>query len=246
VPEAVCFDPFSDERDVAFAYTNEATSAIVLEAAASVSTGSDPADAPLLPRVFAPGRVSPAVWLSSADSQFPSWSITGPDGVTRTATAGADTPECTPALLARTTPDPRQPTVTLQEATPSADGAAFAVTFTVTGVDTSVCPEGLQPEPVQIVWTDGETSQDGGNTFVTTVTRAAGNISYASVRVAVFDQCSSGGVTQPSWPGGPFDELYASGWCLDERSGDLITRVRGDDPECPDLPLTGGSKIRPN
>lgn len=249
-PIVICYDMSDELPDYAFAYKNDNDTAVAVSRSDSTAFETEDADVALAPTLFAPGLVSPVLWLSAPDYEgYPGWTIKGPDGEERTATADNTTPECTDDLLKPTTPDTRTPAIELTSITPSADGKTADVLFTLTGVDASVCPEGLTPEAPSITWTtDNATSE--GPTFGTTVTigtygdgTADGGVGAS---VTVFDRCSGAGQVQETWPGGaPFEKLYEGvGYCIVDKDGDIVALEAGD-PECPTLPETGGTKVRP-
>jgi hypothetical protein len=269
-PEVLCVDPMWN--DVAFAYVNDADVAVVLEDAASSVSDGEEADLAFVPIVFAPGRVSPAFWITPAVDDgvtFPAWTVTGPDGVARTAAADDATPTCTDELLVSTTPDSRQPKFEFRDAVVSADGSFVTFVSDLAGVPaTSVCPAGLEPQPVSVVIDDGDgQSSVDGVTATWVVELAPGSTGvvrarYQSVAALVLDQCSADGATQQVWPGGAFDAIYVGvGVCLNELDGvityfsvdGVATPIGGtessgsaeqvDPSYCP--PFTGGARTRP-
>jgi hypothetical protein len=248
VPEVVCR---VRDGDVVFAYTNESATPVVLDADSSTVENGQLRDAEFITVVFAPGRVSPAFWMSprraGRDAPRPAWTVTGPDGVSRTAAADANTPRCTDELLAPTTGDDRTPEMVASE--PEASGAdTVEVTFSVTGVpETSVCPAGLEPEPVSFTWDDGSTDIELTLTATFGVFTTVDGLDAATTaaRVTVLDICGFEGNTQAIWPGREFESLY---------DGEGVCAVRQDDggvafateAQCPGVAPTGGGRSRPN
>lgn len=248
VPEVVCR---TSDADAVFAYTNESATPVVLDAASSTLDNAQRADAEFVTVVFAPGRVSPAFWASPSDEGSKltgqSWTVVGPDGVSRTAAVDDDTPRCSRDLLAPTTDDDRAPELVATEPEPT--GAdTLDVTFSVIGVpETSVCPAGLEPEPVSIAWDDDSTGTELTRTATFGVFTSTDGLDAATTgaRVTVLDICGFEGTTQAIWPGRAFESLYA---------GASVCAVRQDDgtitvatkAQCPGVAPTGGSRSRPN
>ena len=257
-PEVVCVANNGSgdgiASDYAFAYTNDSDQAVVVESVESYVDNGEEADFVFVPRVFAPGHVSPAFFITGDGSEtLPTWTIIGPDGQTRTATPDADTPSCNDdaALLDRTAPDPRDPIVEVSGLQLIADGTV-AFTTTLTGAETSACPEGLEPRPTTITWDDGI----GGNftqgpTAEWTVERFEGTgmaFPYQTlVAVLVVDECASGDVAQKVWPAGVFESLYTGVYvCIADDNGTLTATTSQNDGECHGLPQTGGTRVRPS
>ncbi|MDO8389069.1 MAG: hypothetical protein Q7V57_01160 [Actinomycetota bacterium] len=256
-PEVVCVanngSGDGEQPDYAFAYTNDSAEPVVLSASDSVVADGEAADLMFVTKVFAPGHVSPAFFVTGdAGGQPPSWTIVGPDGQTRTATPDEATPNCdgTLDLPPYTTDDQRDPVVEVSGLQLNADGTV-SFTTTLTGADTSVCPEGLDPQPTTITWddlvggnvTDGPTAewtvpqpQYEGNTFA-----------YQTIVAAlVLDGCAYGDATQTIWPGGVFESLYTGVYvCIAEADGTLTASTSQNDDDCHGLPHTGGDRIRP-
>lgn len=239
--------------DYAFAYTNDSDQAVVVESVESYVDNGEEADFVFVPRVFAPGHVSPAFFITGAGIDTPpTWTIIGPDGQTRTATPDADTPQCVDGTnpLQRTTADPRDPIVEVSGLQLNSDGTT-AFTTTLTGADTSACPEGLESRPTTITWDDGL----GGNitqgpSADWTVERFAdGGMGFpyqTLVAVLVIDECASSDVSQKVWPGGVFESLYTGVYvCIADDNGTLTATTSQDDGDCHGLPHTGGDRIRP-
>ncbi|HSL57375.1 MAG TPA: hypothetical protein VK866_05990 [Acidimicrobiales bacterium] len=233
-----------------FAYESDGTEPV--ELAESTLDGAIPDDDPFVPTLVAPGRVSPAFYAFAAGDEALTWTVVGPDGESRTATAGPDTPPCTDELLAPSTGDSRTPALEVTRAEVSADGSSLTVDVALTGVpDLSVCPEGLMAEPVSVRMDDFQLGGlVEGATFSLTsplFDQADGPGQQTTIPVAalVVDQCGDGDTVQGSWPNGPFESI---------RDGDLVcaTVVDGEVAieivtfgGCPGgLPPTGGGRIR--
>ena len=248
MPEVVCR---TSDADVAFAYTNESATPVVLDAASSTLDNAQREDAEFVTVVFAPGRVSPAFWASPRDEGSKptgqSWTVVGPDGVTRTAAVDDDTPRCNADLLAPTTGDDRAPELVVSEPNPTGTDTVD-VTFSVTGVpDTSVCPAGLEPEPVSVTWDDGSTGTELTRTanFGVFETVDGRDAAATAARVTVLDICGFEGTTQSIWPGGAFESLYAGASVCAAREDDGTITV-ATEAQCPGVAPTGGSRNRPN
>lgn len=256
-PEVLCVaNPGSGDgpQDYAFAYTSDATEPVVLDAAASSVANGQEADLVFVPVLFAPGRVSPAFFVSGDGSDTPpSWTIIGTDGVSRTATPDESTPQCVDdvTLLQRTPPDPRQPIVQVDDVSVNADGNVEFST-TLVGADTSACPDGLDAQPTAITWDDGNGNliTEGPTAQWTTgplQPQYAATTPIAHVAVLVIDTCSYGDVSQTVWPGGVFDGLYTGVYiCVVDDGGTLKASTSQDDSGCTGLPNTGGDRIRPS
>jgi len=258
-PEVVCvrFD-----GAVFFAYANDADTPVVLDDDSSVLAGARADDEPYVPTVFAAGRVSPAFYAYPGDATTaPTWTVTGPDAESRTATPHADTPECTVELVTPTVADPRTPVLEVTSAAVSPDGGTITIDVTLTGVpEPSVCSDDLTAEPAEITMDDG----DGGGTVEGTTSTwtlpvatgpdgTPGGVLFP-VAALVVDRCSTDGATQSSWPTGTVGDV-PRGAFEDLRNG-LSTCVRLVDGEataspfspterCGGPPLTGGARTRP-
>ena len=249
-------------EDVAFAYVNEGSEPVVLDPAASTVEGGDEVDLPFVPVVFAPGRVSPAFWITPTDQELVegvTWTVVGPDGETRAVTADADTPICDEELLAPTTEDPREPALQFGDAVLSADGESVTFTSELVGVpEESVCAGGLEPSPVSIV-TDNVADAASAEYVAVEGATAEWTVPLAPavedgsrtgaqhVGALVLDQCGADGVVQSSWPGGVFEEVYAGvRVCVAALDGVVTLTTSADDPDCNSgLPGTGGGRNRP-
>jgi hypothetical protein len=253
IPEVLCTDTRYGE--VVFAYTNENETAVVVDPASSVVTGAIGSTASTVPVVFAPGRLSPAFWVTPSDPSgavLPSWTVVGPDGESRTAGADDTTPSCDDELLTSTTDDQRQPSLEFGDPTLSADDGAVEVTVEVIGVPVdSVCPAGLDPEPVSVTIDDG----NGGRAVDAASAEWSIPLGPPSdggersgldfVAAMVLDRCGTDGVVQQIWPGGSFESIYDGVLvCVSETDGVPRIAVEGDEG-CTRLPGTGGSRTRP-
>lgn len=248
VPEVVCR---TSDADAVFAYTNESATAVVLDAASSTLDNAQREDAEFVTVVFAPGRVSPAFWASPRDEGSKltgqSWTVVGPDGVSRTAAVDDDTPRCNAGLLAPTTGDDRVPELVVTEPAPTGPDTVD-VTFSVIGVpETSVCPAGLEPEPVSITWDDDLTGTELTRTATFGVFTTVDGLDAATTaaRVTVLDICGFEGTTQAIWPGRAFESLYAGALVCAARQDDGTITV-ATEAQCPGVAPTGGNRIRPN
>jgi hypothetical protein len=181
------------------------------------------------------------------DAPRPAWTVTGPDGVSRTAAADADTPRCTDDLLAPTTGDDRTPEMVASEPEPS--GAdTVEVTFSVAGVpETSVCPAGLEAEPVSLTWDDGSTGSELTRTATFGVFTTVDGLDAAATAagLTVLDVCEFEGTTQRIWPGRAFESLYVGASVCAARQGERTVTV-ATEAQCPGVAPTGGGRSRPN
>ncbi len=244
VPEVVCV---TEDFFVSFAYDNQSDAVVVLDPADNVLSGTAADDEPFVPTHFAPGR-SAAVFsaIPEGEPTAVTWELTGPDGVTRSATPTADTPSCAD-LTSRMSTDTRTPELVTSA---EFDEATNQVTLDLelTGVPpASVCNEAFEPSSAIIRFErdNGEVLAEGTTlTMTSEVAGEAGSGRVASfdVSVVVIDRCTYDGTTFSSWPGGAFVDLfYIGGLCVD---------VEGTAPEVSEgacsggLPLVPGSKIR--
>lgn len=253
-PVALCVSDANDGEsfDVAFGYVNDSDRAVVVDRSASLVVNGDAADEPFVTMVFAPGTVEPAFWITISDREAETtWTVTGPDGVARSATAdlevrcSADTPESS------VTHD-RTPVVAIDDLVLSADGAAATFTATLTGIDTSVCPAGLEPQEVAVTWDagDGVVVGEGPTAAFTQPLvddpATGGRAERALVTALVIERCASDGVVQPIWAGGSLGELYRGVMvCITELDGTLEYTTSQDDGGCQRLGITGGGRVRP-
>jgi hypothetical protein len=234
--------------DYAFAYTNDSAQAVVVESVESYVDNGEEADFVFVPRP--PRSCSRVLHHGRRQRALPTWTIIGPDGQARSATPDADTPSATtmPCSSAR-------PGCAIRSWRSRgqliADGTV-AFTTTLTGAETSACPEGLEPRPTTITWDDGI----GGNftqgpTAEWTVERFEGTgmaFPYQTlVAVLVVDECASSDVAQKVWPAGVFESLYTGVYvCIADDNGTLTATTSQNDGECHGLPQTGGTRVRPS
>ncbi len=265
VPELLCTTgvPSADEippPDVYFAVDNQGTTPIVIDdPSRSFLTGASSDDNPLVPTIFAPGRRSPA-FLAVSDADSVSWTIIGPDGQSRTATADAThAPECTDELLGPTVPDPRTPKIEyalVPPADPAATPTQVAVTAQVTGVPaSSVCPAGLEPL-APVIWLtvggDPVTALPAVITLDLTTHQesfapAQVTTGQASLNYYLVDRCGFGTANSESWPmGAAFGSMGFDGTdetlCVELIDGQPVIDPAAQ--HCFHLPLTGGQRIR--
>lgn len=251
VPEVLCVDDV--EGEVAFAYDNQNTVAVVLDPSASVVEGAEAADEVFIARVFAPGRVSPAFFQSPTEfGGEVSWTVTGPDGTMATVIADDTTPSCTPELLAPTTPDDREPVLAVTDATLDASGTSVEFATTWTGIpDDSLCATGLEALPPQVtsdIDFGADTADGPDGEWSVELVPVAGTTSgaaYASVAVLVIDQCAADGVTQSVWSDQLLQVYDGVLVCFTVVDGTVDVGIEGVDPECRGLPATGGGRARP-
>ena len=237
-----------------FGYRNEADQVVSVDPASSAVAGAEPDDEAYVPTLFAPGRVSPAFYVFAVDPEIPvSWTITGTDGVGRTATSDPQVPECTDELLQPTVPDERTPSIEIGAPQLSADGSTVTIETTAVGVPRlSVCADGLTAEPASVRMDDG----NGGST-------TAGNVSQWTAdvltfqpegrRVATFivsalvvDRCSGADVTQSSWPNGAFDDMRNGLTICATVTNTTVSIDSFYGGLCGGLAPTGGARIRPS
>ena len=264
VPEVLCvtsgLDGF-DEANVFFAVDNQSsTPVVVADPAANLLAGvgspGDNVDNPLVPTVFGLGRTSPA-FSAVSRSDSVSWSLTGPDGVTRTATATIDSPVCSDDVLKSSIGDDRE--YLLNVAIESSEGTPpTEVSVTATPVDvttlTSRCGAGLEALPTEtwyLVNTElqsiDEPLQLQMEPPLVPGVRAT-LVASAYVDYVVVDRCAFDGVESRQWPMGPnYTEFGYSDLSPEVCVTYDGTELRLDDfTPCPGLPLTGGSRVRPS
>lgn len=249
IPEVLCF---TNDGEVAFAYVNENDTAVVLDASSSVVTGADPVDAEFVPVVFAPGRVSPAFFQSSVPAGAPvEWSVTGPDGETRSVASDDSTPPCDDAILASTVVDDRVATLEVGEPVLGADGSTVQVQTEWVGFpETSVCPEGLEALPARLTTDDTRVtaSFDGFAGEWTGQLRPfeADRRAWIPVGLVVIDQCAAEGTTQSVWSErqlGPFVGVCV---VVTDSDGELTAVVENVTCDAiDDFAGTGGNRSRP-
>lgn len=152
-PVATCADP---QRGVAyFGYTNSGDEAVEIPVgeanAVTVPDGTVLTEGQ--PAVFAPGEQDVVFWSAFVDDgPSATWSLTGADGTTRTATTDESTPACEfgPTL---DPPDDREVTVA---SSVDFDGTTATVTFSLEGLgDESRCPsgDGWTPDEPEVTFT---------------------------------------------------------------------------------------------
>jgi hypothetical protein len=244
VPEAVCRGV---DGEVYFGYTNESSEPVVVEEGdANSLSGAAADDNPLLTTLFAPGTVEVAFWAvappDSGDDVV--WTITGPDGVERTATTREACPQDFPAF------SEAEPTLEVVGQTLAADGESADIDLQLVGLDeTSVCNEAFTAEPRLVVINEGTALPTA---FEPEATVTVGSFSesargglLANTRVYAFvlEQCSADGVTASSWSPELRRLNLGTEVCarLDD-AGELTVEL--SEGLC-DLGVTGGTAIRP-
>jgi hypothetical protein len=188
VPEVRCRET---SGRIWFAYSNGADHAVAVDATASVVAGGDPDDSPLAPTVFAPGRVSPAFFaITSQTDANVTWQVTGPDGQSRTATADAATRDC-----GETSPGPNQPglrapdlafSYVIQPGTAGAPDSAVVTVSLVGDVGTSACAPGLDARPTQ-TWVERD-AEIGLDVVVASGTSLEVTVPFQTVTGRMADQ----------------------------------------------------------
>lgn len=253
-PIAECYSAL--DSGLYFGYRNDNTTPVVIpEGDANRLSGNDSFDNPMLTTLFAPGEVTHAFWTyDDGDGGPVEWSLTGPDGVTRTAsTASESLPACeNPITVAG---DTRQPVVDAT-AELSADGTEVTFDVTLTGVPaTSVCNGAFTAEPALVGLGDGSALPTGYETTATvtlplrdpilqdvTYTKIAELVTYG----LVVDRCSYDGTTVTSWPAPTpiFSLAFGSVFCAE--LGDDGTLTTFETAASCELSFTGGSPSRPH
>lgn len=205
-------------------------------------------DDPNVPTVFAPGRVDIAfLAITSIDGALPSWTIRGPDGVSRTATAEDSTAFCTPELVAPGGADDRTLSVdysfrTLPEGSDTVD--QLEVTATVSGLpELSTCPAGLDPRPLLVELDLGDARTIGTTGRVVLDIESVFRLDLVEVRgvgfrsaVRVTDVCGAGDSVSEAWPVNlDLEDWAAGGAVCVEVNGTTAARV-----DCAVIPATGG------
>lgn len=244
VPQAVCQ---GNDGEIYFGYTNESSEPVVVdEGDANQLSGVAPDDNPLLTTLFAPGTVEIAFWAFSPDGSGDDvvWTLTGPDGVERTAST---TEMCPPEFLQGSGDDP---TLEVTAQTLAADGESADVELRLAGIDeTSVCNEAFTAEPRLLVINEGTALPTSFEPEATVTVGPFGESArgglLANTRVYAFvlEQCSAAGVTASSWSPELRSLNYGTEVCarLDD-AGELSVELTGG--LC-DLGVTGGVSIRP-
>ena len=262
VPEVLCVtDGLSGfaEADVYFAVDNQSDSPVAIaDPAANVLNGVGVAgpdvDEPLVPTVFGIGRTSPA-FVAVAASESVTWSLTGPDGQTRTATATAESPLCTQDDLVSSIGDDRdfgfEFSVVSSTGTPPTE-ATVLVAPVDPSTATSRCGAGVEALPARAAFLVNGEYMPVGEPLVVPMDApfpgsptAAVSAGAAFVQYVVIDRCAFGGVESQQWPMGPdFDFGWsdlAPALCVTYDG----TTIRLDDfSACPGLGATGGSRVR--
>lgn len=243
LPEAVCRGV---DGEVYFGYTNESSEPVVVEEGdANSLSGVDADDNPLLTTLFAPGTVEVAFWaVPPPDSgNDVVWSLTGPDGVERTATTTEACPQDFPALS-------DEATLEVVGQTLATDGGSVDVELRLIGLgEMSVCNEAFAAERRLVVVNEGTALP---TSFEPAATVTVGPFSesprgglLASTRVYAFvlERCSTDGVTASSWSPELRRLNRGTQVCarLDE-DGELTVEL--SEGLC-DLGVTGGTGLRP-
>ena len=244
VPEAVCRGV---DGEVYFGYTNESTEPVVVEEGdANSLSGAAADDNPLLTTLFAPGTVEVAFWAvpppDSGDDVV--WTLTGPDGVERTATTTEACPQDFPAF------SDAEPTLEVVGQTLAADGESADIDLQLVGLDeTSVCNEALTAEPRLVVINEGTalptSFEPEATVTVGPFSESARGGLLANTRVYAFvlEQCSAGGVTASSWSPELRRLNFGTEVCARLDDAGALT-VELSEGLC-DLGVTGGTGIRP-
>lgn len=250
-PTLLCVDERSRHY---FAYVNDADAPAVIELGADNQlTGGTDDDEPFVTEVFAPGRVSPAFWVSTPTGDPPVWTVTGPDGETRTSDTGEPPARCTDDLLRPTTPDDRVGGIEVDDVELLDDGDTVQFEVRLVGVPgTSRCHEAFEPDAVRVRIVDPATDRvvDGATVtstwplFLDPLDKGAARRAHVPLHAYVSDRCRAGDVVAESWPNGPLADLQDGRFaCIVERPGGFDVEV--DDSGCPFLPPTGGGRVRP-
>jgi hypothetical protein len=247
-PEAVCV---GSEGEVYFGYDNASAEPVVIaEGDANALSGVVPDDNPLLTTLFAPGRVDVAFWAYPDGASDIVWTLTGPDGVERTASGGSTTQPCPADFLVDV--DDRSPAVEVVGQTLSADGEFVDVELRIAGLaETSVCNEAFVAEPLFAAIGDGSALPTSFAPDATVTlgpfneSALGGRLATSTVYALIVDRCSAAGVTVESWPLARAANELTFGTVICARlddAGALTVELRVS--PC-DLPATGGQSIRP-
>ena len=246
------------ETLVYFAYRNAAGAPVAVPLGeGNRLDGGAADDDPLLPTVFASGRVSPAfVAIVAADGAVPTWTLRGTDGVVRTAAPTAATPGCGDQLAA-TTPDTRAPRVAVTFG-PAVVGTPaepkVAVIVRLDGLPAaSVCPPGLTALPplVKYLVLDRPVTTDADG--AARVELPVGPLPFrptavngVRVRVDAFvaDRCEGAGAVTRSWATSPSIDILAGTLAATCAVVEGTAARPATFDECPVLGATGGIKIR--
>jgi hypothetical protein len=245
VPEVVCR---GDDGEILFGYTSESSEPVVVEVGDANRLSGVASDAnPLITTLFAPGSVDVAFWAFPPDGSSDDvvWTITGPDGVERSAAGGLTTEGCQDVFAAPA----GAPALEVVGATLSADGESADVELRVTGLDeASVCNEAFTAEPRLVVINDGSALPTSFEPEATVnvgplVESPDGASAQSRVYAFVLDQCSAAGVTAPSWSSEARHLNYGLAVCarLEEDATVTVSLTEG---LC-GLGGAGGTSIRP-
>jgi hypothetical protein len=249
-PEAICV---GNDGDIYFGYDNASAEPVIIpEGDANQLSGVDTEDNPLLTTLFAPGKVDAAFWAYTDGGSDVVWTLTGPDGVERTASGGSASEPCAADFLADL--DDRSPAVELVGQTLSADGQFADVELRLVGIDeTSVCNDAFEAEPLFASIGAGPAlptafEPDATVTVGPLVDSTLGG-RRASIRVdsPIVDRCSYADVTAEAWPIALAPEVnrltFGTYICAGLDDAGALTVELQESP-C-GLPATGGVSIRP-
>lgn len=258
-PVAFC----SDGERTYFGYTNDSDAPVVIPAGTANRVFDADTEVPVrLPTVFAPGQVGPVFWANES-AVPPTWSVTSPDGTTRTARLVPGLPFCTETEETINIPDDRSPKLEVTFSalpTGSTNPDRLTVTYTATGIpELSVCPTGLTPLPPTVGTDDAfESPFVDGRVYTETIDFVPRFVpQFESVEVhragtaralLVFDNCAFGSTVSTTWAMTPAFERARRGgaYCFEDVAG-VVTLTR-DDFFCElapiRLPATGGVRKR--
>jgi hypothetical protein len=248
-PPGAAAPALNEDDRVVFGYSNQAGRAVTVPSGERNSLSGDaPDDDPLVPVAFAPGRVERAfVAYVGPDASVPAWRLTGPDGVTRTATPTAATPTCGPEQLDASKRGPGEPSLAYSyRSVPGAGGIPTGAELRVwvAGLPAlSTCPAGLTPLPpvARIAAAAGPTVAPGEPIAVA----RSGPRGGAYLEAHVADVCQADGVRSATWAlGSQYDALREGTpvcFVFDDLGASLVV---GGEPGCQKLPATGGVRAR--
>lgn len=250
VPTAECR---GGNGEIYFGYTNESSEpVVVVEGDTNLLSGVTPDDNPLLTTLFAPGTVEVAFWAFPVEDSGDEvvWTLTGPDGVERTASGGSATEPCPADFLAADSD--RVPTLEVAGQTLAADGESAEVDLRLVGIDeTSVCNEAFAAEPVLVALNDGSAFPTAFEPEATLTlgqfvdSPSGGRLASTRVYALIVDQCSAAGATASSWFPPPVLDILTFGTEVCARLDDAGTLTVELTPGLCDLGVTGGSSLRP-